>query len=80
MNSKVFSEDALFEMELLSMYELTNLQQGLKLHHEANPSLIQAAARLFEKDLITQVDGGYLTSSGQVLAEHLQTLKSALSE
>lgn len=79
MDEKVFSEKAQFEMELIALYNLGNLQQGLKLHHDADPKLIEAAQRLFEKDLITQVDGGYLTSSGQVLAEHLQALKTALS-
>jgi len=36
--------------------------------------VIAAAQRLFSKGLITQEDGGYLTSLGRTASEHAQDL------
>jgi len=38
-----------------------------------------AARRLYEKDLIDQPDGGYLTSLGRDAAEHAQSLLTILA-
>ena len=38
-----------------------------------------AAKRLYEKDLINQPDGGYLTSLGRDAVEHVQTILSILT-
>ncbi|OUR66667.1 TIGR02647 family protein, partial [Cycloclasticus sp. 46_83_sub15_T18] len=40
---------------------------------------IAAAERLFNKKLIDQVDGGYLTPLGRTSAEHAQSLSSVLN-
>jgi uncharacterized protein (TIGR02647 family) len=68
------------EIKLLSLYNLTTTQEGIKVHKAAGPSAIAAARRLHEKGLITQADGGYLTSLGIDATEHAQALLSILSD
>jgi len=41
--------------------------------------MVMAAERLFQKGLITQDDGGYLTNLGAEAVEHTQTLLGVLS-
>lgn len=60
------------EVEVLLQFPLDSTQAGIKIHHTAKDGLINAAQNLFEKGLITQQDGGYLTDLGYEAAEHLQ--------
>jgi len=53
--------------------------EGLKVHHDAAPALVEASGRLFEKGLTTQKDGGYLTDLGREAAESGSLLLSLLS-
>jgi uncharacterized protein (TIGR02647 family) len=62
------------EIDLLNLFDLNSVQHGLKIHHEADPARIAAAQRLFDKGMISQVDGGYLTDRGLEAAEHAQAL------
>ncbi len=62
------------EINILARYNLKTTQEGLKIHSSAEPNVIAAAQRLFDKDLITQADGGYLTALGRKAAEHAQDL------
>ncbi|MFT4799275.1 MAG: hypothetical protein ACJAXW_003774 [Candidatus Azotimanducaceae bacterium] len=62
------------DLELLNLFTLDSSQAGLKIHHEAAPARIASAKRLFEKELVTQIDGGYLTPLGMQAAEHAQIL------
>lgn len=62
------------ELNILSRYDLGSTQQGIKIHSSADPQVIAAARRLFDKGLISQADGGYLTSLGLHAAEHAQEL------
>lgn len=64
--------DVLHEMNLLAHFDLHSMQKGIKVHSDAAPELIEAAQRLFAKELIDQPDGGYLTSLGHEAAEHVQ--------
>jgi len=66
------------ELNLLSLINLDSIQEGLKVHHEAGAKKIAAAERLFEKGIITQVDGGYLTNLGIEAAEHAHALINIL--
>ncbi|HTR00317.1 MAG TPA: TIGR02647 family protein [Candidatus Acidoferrum sp.] len=66
------------ELELLNMFDLGTTQQGIKIHHDAGPRKVEAGKRLFAKGMITQPDGGYLTSLGQQTAEHAQVLVKLL--
>ncbi|MGB2427171.1 MAG: TIGR02647 family protein [Alteromonas sp.] len=74
-----FSPDMIDELNLLLKFPTDSLMQGLKIHHDANQSMIDAAERLYAKGIITQVDGGYLTDLGHDLIEHAQRLRMALS-
>jgi len=73
-----YNQDLLDEINVLSCYDLTSLQTGIKVHSTAEPEKIAAAKRLFDKGLISQVDGGYLTDSGHEAAEHLLHLSGLL--
>ena len=75
----VFSKDMIDELNLLLKFPTQSLMQGLKIHHDANPSTVDAAARLYAKGIITQPDGGYLTDLGHDLSDLAQKLKLALS-
>ena len=59
---------------LLARYNLHTSQEGVKIHSSAQADAIAAAKRLFDKGLISQVDGGYLTALGRTAAEHAQNL------
>ncbi|OOV88231.1 TIGR02647 family protein [Oceanospirillum linum] len=67
------------EINVLLQFNLSSMQEGIKVHSNAEPDLIAATCRLFEKGLITQEDGGYLTSLGHTATEHAQALKTILS-
>lgn len=73
------NKDLIAEIELLSLFRLDSTQEGLKIHHDADPDKVEAASRLYHKGLITQVDGGYLTDRGIEAAENVQLLISQLA-
>lgn len=73
------SEDQHQEVNILIQFNLASMQEGIKVHSDADPQMIEAAKRLYDKGLITQQDGGYLTSLGHTAAEHAQALKTILS-
>ncbi len=62
------------ELNILARYNLKTTQEGLKIHSSAEPEVIAAVQRLFDKALISQADGGYLTELGRKAAEHAQDL------
>ncbi|WP_079203823.1 TIGR02647 family protein [Pseudomonas sp. CC6-YY-74] len=74
-----FTPELVAELDLLALFNLGNTQEGLKVHHVAAPQAIAAAKRLHTKGLVTQDDGGYLTSLGLEAAEHAQVLLTILN-
>lgn len=70
--------DLVHELSLLAQYDVSDSQTGLKVHHDAAPETIAAARRLFDKGLVSQHDGGYLTKLGHEAAEHLQLVRRIL--
>ncbi|EPL14613.1 TIGR02647 family protein [Pseudomonas sp. TH05] len=74
-----YTPELVAELEILALFNLDSSQEGLKIHQTAAPKAIAAAQRLFDKDLITQPDGGYLTSLGRDAAEHAQGLLTILA-
>jgi uncharacterized protein (TIGR02647 family) len=74
-----FTSEMLEELKLLLKFPNKSLMQGLKIHHDAEPSTIAAANRLFDKGIVTLPDGGYLTDLGHDLFEHAQILQLALT-
>ena len=61
-------QDLADEIDLLLKFPDSSME-GLKIHHGADRSLVEAAGRLFAKGLITQKDGGYLTDAGREAAQ-----------
>ena len=69
-----YTQDQMAEIDILIRYNLQTTQQGIKVHSNANLEQVQAVQRLFDKGLVTAVDGGYLTDLGRKAAEHAQAL------
>ncbi|MBE1274834.1 TIGR02647 family protein [Enterovibrio baiacu] len=65
-----FTSDLIDEMNLLVKFTLSSDMAGIKVHSDADPLVIAASERLYEKKLVTEVDGGYLTSIGRDAVEH----------
>lgn len=65
--------ELLDELNVILLYTLETTQEGIKVHKNADPAKIAAIKRLYDKGLVTQVDGGYLTDLGRELAEHVQS-------
>ena len=74
-----YTPELVAELEILALFNLDSSQEGLKIHQTAAPTAIAAEKRLYEKELTTQPDGGYLTSLGRDAAEHAQGLLTILS-
>jgi len=75
--------DTLEEMQLLLKFvespKHPGTQSGIKVHSSASQSHKTAAQRLFNKGLISQKDGGYLTDRGIEAADHCQHLSALLT-
>jgi uncharacterized protein (TIGR02647 family) len=67
------------EINILKHYNLASLQEGIKVHGSAGPQAIDAVKRLFDKGMVSQEDGGYLTDLGIEVAEHLQAALTTLT-
>ena len=77
--SSSYTPELVAELEILVLFNLGNTMEGLKIHHTAAPAAIAAATRLYEKELTTQADGGYLTSLGLEAVKHAQSLLTILT-
>ncbi|MBL4711581.1 MAG: TIGR02647 family protein [Gammaproteobacteria bacterium] len=69
-----YTNDQMAEIDILIRFNLQSTQQGIKVHSRANQEQIDAVQRLFDKGLVTAIDGGYLTDLGRKAAEHAQAL------
>ena len=74
-----YSPELIEEINLLALYNISSTQEGIKVHKTAGAAAVAAAQRLYDKGLITQADGGYLTNLGIEAAEHAQSLLTILS-
>lgn len=75
-----YNAERVAELEILMLYNLDNHQEGLKVHNNASSQHLQAIQRLYDKGLVSQPDGGYLTSLGRDAAEHAQALGQILNQ
>lgn len=73
-----YNNELLEELNVLNLFNLATTQEGIKVHSNAKPELIEATQRLFDKGLVTQMDGGYLTPLGHEAAESSQVLLTIL--
>ncbi|MGR9046744.1 MAG: TIGR02647 family protein [Gammaproteobacteria bacterium] len=74
----MLKQDLIDELNILLHYNLTTTLEGIKIHHDAEPTVIEAVKRLHRKGLVTQADGGYLTDLGRTAAEHAQACHTIL--
>jgi uncharacterized protein (TIGR02647 family) len=74
-----YTPELIEEINLLALYNISSIQEGIKVHKAAGAAAVAAAQRLYDKGLITQADGGYLTNLGIEAAEHVQSLLTILS-
>lgn len=74
-----YTQPLLDELNILRMYSLESMQEGIKIHSSAAPAVVAAAASLFDKGMISQKDGGYLTHRGLEAAQHAHTLHNLLT-
>jgi len=73
-----YTQDIVEELNILVRYNLSTTQEGIKVHKTATPETIAATHRLFEKGLISQDDGGYLTNLGIETAKQAQAVLDIL--
>ncbi len=73
-------QEFLEEMAILSLFNEHTQQEGIKVHeHKASEQDLSATKRLFEKGVVTQSDGGYLTNLGKEAVDHLSDLSKMLN-
>ncbi|WP_347988774.1 TIGR02647 family protein [Methylomonas sp. AM2-LC] len=70
----LLSDEIVAEIKFLSLFNLASHQEGVKVHGNADPQMISAAKRLFDKGFVTQEDGGYLSDLGVEVAEYAQKM------
>ncbi len=75
-----FTKEQLEELDVLIHFNLDTTMKGIKVHKTARAEMIEAVKRLYDKGLLTQADGGYLTDLGREAAVHAQTLLTMLME
>ncbi|WP_153111103.1 TIGR02647 family protein [Propionivibrio limicola] len=75
-----YTTELVHELNALTRFSLDSGQQGIKVHKTADPAVIAAVQRLHAKGLVTQTDGGYLTSLGHEAAELATPLLGILTE
>lgn len=69
-----YTPDVIEELKLLARFNLDTNLEGIKIHSSADQTVVSAIERLFNKGLVSQSDGGYLTGLGRTAAEHTQDL------
>ena len=74
-----YTQEIVDEVNVLVRYNLTTTLEGLKVHKTAAPDVIAATKRLYDKGLVSQEDGGYLTNLGREAAEQAQAVLDILS-
>lgn len=74
-----FNQERVDELNVLMQFKLTSMQEGIKVHTNAEPAVIAATQRLHDKGILTRTDGGYLTDLGMEAAELADKLLSILS-
>lgn len=74
------SHSLMDEINVLTQFDLHSTQQGIKVHGDADDALRSACQRLYDKGLIDQIDGGYLTHRGIEAAKHAHILIDTLNQ
>lgn len=75
-----FTSSTIEELNLLLQFDASSLDRGIKVHSNARRDVIAACRQLFERGLVSQADGGYLTDAGVEALAHAQILEGLLTE
>ena len=75
-----FTSTTLEELNLLLQFHDATSGSGIKVHSSTRAEVITACQSLFDKGLVNQADGGYLTDSGIEALRHTQVLSGLLAE
>jgi uncharacterized protein (TIGR02647 family) len=75
-----FAASTIEELNLLLQFDSSTLDRGIKVHSNARPEVIAACKHLFDRGLVDQPDGGYLTDAGIEALAHAQTLAGLLND
>lgn len=67
------------ELNLLMRLHLNSSSEGISISTTADPAVVAAAQRLFQKGLASQQDGGHLTDAGREAADHMNQLTHLMS-
>lgn len=73
-----FNAEIMEELNLLLQFHDANKSSGIKVHSSAREEIIKACQGLFDKQLITRSDGGYLTDAGIEALNHTQAVAGLL--
>ncbi len=76
---KAYPENLFDEIKLLAKFPEESHMEGLKIHNDADEVLVKSAKALFNKGMVTQLDGGYLTDSGREMVEHLHIVLDTMN-
>lgn len=60
----LFTQEQMDELNVLERFSAASMREGIKVHSDADAAVVAATQRLFNKGIITQSDGGYLTDLG----------------
>ncbi len=74
-----FNQENIAELNLLLQFDISSAATGIKVHQDASEELQEAVKRLFDKNLCTLPDGGYLTDEGIEIAEHADRVLRVLT-
>lgn len=74
-----YNAEHIADLNLLLQFDVSSAATGIKVHQEAAQETQDAVKRLFEKNLCTQADGGYLTDEGIEMAERADKLIRVLN-
>ena len=66
-------------LNLLLQFDSSTLDRGIKVHSNARGEVIAACQALFDRGLVSQPDGGYLTDAGVEALAHAQSLAGLLN-
>ena len=75
----MYTTEMIEEMNVLALFDVSNHQEGIKVHKTAEDNTVEATGRLYAKGLVTQKDGGYLTELGLDAAERALSLLTILT-
>lgn len=67
------------ELNLLMRLHLNSSSEGISISSTADPAVVAAAKRLFQKGLVSQEDGGHLTDAGSEAADLTNQLTNLMS-